>query len=953
VTTLSPAVSAGVVTVPRKTRCPRPSGLTRTRLEAALLSPGEPGQALVVAPPGAGKTTLLSQVAAAFRGPVAWYGAGPQDTDEAQLVRYLGQALLQDSGVGQGRADRLDALLVALGDDEDAGSRLLVVDDLHEIAASPAEEALARFLTLRPRSVRVLLGARRPPTFNTPRMLASGEMVQVSGDDLRFRSWEVEDLFRDVYQEPLAPEAAALLCRRVGGLAAALQLFHLSIRGLSRPEREAEILHLNGRSRLIRSYLAHTVLDGQSSRRRDFLLRTSPLGILDGALCDALLGRSGSAATLRELEREQLFTTSSDDGLTYRYHQVLRDHLEVVLEDELPDSETTALYARAARLLEAAGHAAEALRAYKRSGDWGAAARLVRRSADVTDTDATSAGVALVVAEQNDPWLALARVRRQLRHGSIDAALHGLRQVEDSADDPDLVDHCAWERVQTSVWLGSAPPSGSSARSPLTALRALTRSVQVDCVPSSDPAWGLVEALRHVLSGHLSRGRHELERAYPQLAEGSWPQLAAGLLGTVLELGAPGGRHCTATLEDLSLTADVQGYPWLSRLAQGVQAGLMVQTEDQSRRLSACRSAIDACLHDGDRWGELLLRAGTAVAMAGQGEQTEASSQLDLAARIAHDLDAPVLGLWVRALTLVLGDPQAAPDRVLTALARRVEVHDVDLVLATCTVVTHRRETPRAVPRRAATGDAVQCLGGFRLSCGGALDLDPLRPRAQLLLMLLALHHGNDVHRECLIDSLWPDATLAAGTHRLQVAVSSIRRHLEDHGVAPTAVQRHGDAYRLQLPGVTCDVQRLEQAVAEVDQISRAGDPVALADRAATLIQLYRGDLLPEVGAAEWVVHERERLRLGTARALATAALRCLEFGRADLGLRPARRVVELDPLRDSAWLVLARIQQGLGDHSAAQMTLTEHARMCAQLSPAVPARPAARPPPGAARARV
>lgn len=945
------ALVVGAATVPRKTRCPRPSGLTRARLVDAWLSPDDPGEALVIAPPGAGKTTLLSHLAAAFCGPVAWYAVGPEDADEVQLVRYLGRALIEDGRVGLGQHDGLDGLLAALGDDDGARSQLLVVDDLHEIAGTPAERALERFLTLRPRTVRVLLGARRQPTFNTPRMLASGEMVLLSGDDLRFRSWEVEDLFRDIYREPLAPEAAALLCRRVGGLAAALQLFHLSTRGLSRPEREAEILDLNGRSRLIRSYLAHTVLDGQRPERRDFLLRTCPLGVLDGELCDALLGRSDSAATLRELESEQLFTTSSDDGLTYRYHQVLRDHLEVVLEDELPEPEITALYAHAARLLERGGHGAEALRAYKRSGDWGAASRLVRRSAQVTDPDVRLPFGRLDESELNDPWLALARVRRQLRHGSIEVALHGLRQVEESADDPDLVAHCAWERVQTSVWRGSAPPFGSTARSPLTALRALTRTVELDWPQSPDPAWGLVRALGHVLSGHLSQGCQELERSYPQLAEGSWPQLAAGLLGTILELSAPDRRHCCASLEDLSLTADVQGYPWLSRLAQGVQAGLMVRSGGKNGRIAACHSAINACLHDGDRWGELLVRAGTAVAMVGQEEQAEARSHLDLAAGIAEDLDAPVLGLWVRALDLAINDQQGAPDRLVNSLGRRTGVRDVDLVLSVCRRMTRRPET-RAVPEPPLTGDGVRCLGGFQLSYAGEVDLAPLRPRARLLLMLLALYHGTDVHRERLIDSLWPDATVTAGTRRLQVAVSSIRRHLEDHGVAPTAVQRHGDAYRLQLPDATCDIQQLEQGITLIEDGSRAGDPVTLAGRADALIQLYRGDLLPEVGAAEWVVAERERLRLAAARALSTAADRCLELGRADLALWPARRVVELDPLRDSAWLVLSRIQRAVGDHSAAQVTLAEHARVCAQLSSPAQARPAARPRPGTVRAR-
>ena len=105
------------------------------------------------------------------------------------------------------------------------------MDDLHEIAGSRAENALERFVLLRPRGVRILLGSRRPPALNTTRLLVSGELYQLDGEDLRFRSWEVEELFRVVYDRPLSPEAAAALTRRTGGWAAGLQLFHLATAG--------------------------------------------------------------------------------------------------------------------------------------------------------------------------------------------------------------------------------------------------------------------------------------------------------------------------------------------------------------------------------------------------------------------------------------------------------------------------------------------------------------------------------------------------------------------------------------------------------------------------------------------------------------------------------------------------------------------------------------------------
>lgn len=979
------------VTVPAKAQRPRPGGLARIRLENLLLGQDTSATVLVVAPPGAGKTTLLGRVAAAS-GSAAWYTTEHGDDTEESLVAYLALGLVGEHRERLPPAAGVDTLLAALGDEGRREQQLLVIDDLHEIAGTPAEHALERFLLLRPPWLRVLLGTRRPPTFNTARMQASGDLIELSGDDLRFRSWEVEDLFRTVYQSPLPPEMAALLCRRVGGLAAALQLFHLSARTLTPVERDAEVVRLNGRSRLIRSYLTRTVLDGLTPERRTFLVRTSPLGVLNAALCDALLGRSDSAGVLAALEAEQLFTTSPDGGKTYRYHQVLRDHLEVTLEDELPEAEVTALQSRAALLLEQAGHHSEALRAYKRAGDWGAAARLVRHRAGIADPDgAEGEGGDLSLAERDDPWLAVARIRRLLRQGSIDDALLALRLVEATADDPDLVALCTKERLEASSWLGTRTTTGD-AHSPLGAIRALTRTVLHPDIPAAVPdsreaaGWALVPTIAALLTGQFEEARGELERAYPTLQDAGWPRLATGMLGALIDVRSPGQRAtCCALLEDLSLTADVEGYPWLARVAQGLQSSLVLETAGQLWRIDACLSAVSACRRDGDTWGEFVVGALTGVALARQREYAEARLHLDRSLTLARALDAPVLELWVHALLLGLprqelpvargqgtsppGRPRglagsaAARERAIAMLARQVGIQDPTMIVEICrSAVARPRDQPAGGLRQPAGGlgqpaggpgqpagqpgqptasravgaggqTQLQCLGGLRLVHGAEVDLTPLRPQARTLLMLLAIRHGADVHRERLIDVLWPNVSVEAATHRLQVAISSIRRLLEGHGFAGTAVRRQGEAYRLLLPGVRSDVQLLEAGITDLRRLTRDAEPVLLADRSAELAQLYRGDLLPEVGESDWVLDERDRLRLSLAGALADSALACLSQGRPDLALWQARQVIELDPLRDTAWSVLARIQQELGDGTAAQVTRAEHARVQALLN--------------------
>ena len=54
------------------------------------------------------------------------------------------------------------------------------------------------------------LGTRRPLGSNTPRLMVSGELVELDSEALRFRSWEVEELFRLVYGEPCPQRARRL-----------------------------------------------------------------------------------------------------------------------------------------------------------------------------------------------------------------------------------------------------------------------------------------------------------------------------------------------------------------------------------------------------------------------------------------------------------------------------------------------------------------------------------------------------------------------------------------------------------------------------------------------------------------------------------------------------------------------------------------------------------------------
>ena len=184
-----------------------------------------------------------------------------------------------------------------------------------------------------------------------------------------------------------------------------------------------------------------------------------------------------------------------------------------------------------------------------------------------------------------------------------------------------------------------------------------------------------------------------------------------------------------------------------------------------------------------------------------------------------------------------------------------------------------------------------------------------------------------------IVDQLWPGTTLDAAAHRLHAAASSVRRCLADAGLGDNLVRRHGGAYSLSLDGAALDVAQFESAVRVGARCLATGDQRGALQAYVQALEEYQGELLSEAGPAEWVVAERGRLSL-------MAANTAYSSGQLSLLLRPplealplAQLATRLDPLRDSAWSLLAETQERMGDVASAAATRQEHELVVAELT--------------------
>lgn len=253
---------------------------------------------LVSAPAGAGKTSLVSQWLAGVQRPVAWLSFD-EDDDLGRFLVHLVCAVrtvVPEAGAGVLTALRspqpptAPALLTALINDlaSSANEFVLVLDDYHLVDAPPVDAALAFLVAHLPRHVHLVVVSRADPPLPLGRLRARGQLSELRARDLRFDAVETGAFLHDVMGLSLSAEDVAALQRRTEGWIAGLQLAAISLEG--REDAAGYIRSFTGSQRYVMDYLIEEVLERLPAHLQTFLLRTSVLGRLCGALCDAVVG---------------------------------------------------------------------------------------------------------------------------------------------------------------------------------------------------------------------------------------------------------------------------------------------------------------------------------------------------------------------------------------------------------------------------------------------------------------------------------------------------------------------------------------------------------------------------------------------------------------------------------------------------------------------------------------
>ncbi|HET7928240.1 MAG TPA: AAA family ATPase, partial [Actinomycetota bacterium] len=364
----------------------RPGIVRHTDLVERLRNAETASVVAIMAPAGYGKTTLLAEWAERDRRPFAWVSVDEADGDPVVFLGHVAAALDRIEPIEPRVLESLasptganpDRVLSRLSSALATRTRpfVLALDDLDRIGEPSAMDAVSTMAGSVPEGSALAFATRAVPDVGLPRLRADGRLLEVGVEDLALGPPQAYRLLRGAGVRATRLEAAAL-ADATEGWPVGLYLAALSLQ----EQRRSTVspIRFTGDDRFVVDYVRSEVLGRLSRERQRFLTRTSILDRLNGSLCDAILGRSGSARTLESIERQNLLLVPLDRQRSwYRYHNLFRDVLRAELARREPEA-IPVLHRRAADRFEEAGMLEEAFVHAHAGGDEDRAAELLQR----------------------------------------------------------------------------------------------------------------------------------------------------------------------------------------------------------------------------------------------------------------------------------------------------------------------------------------------------------------------------------------------------------------------------------------------------------------------------------------------------------------------------------------------------------------------------------------------
>ena len=441
----------------------------------------------------------------------AWYSASETERDRISLADFLllavrdEQAGLPGSGIdiapfsdSDEAVERLVAQLKLSTHAKAPAERhlTLFIDDFHLIDGEEEAETINALLSTFSDTLTLVLASRIRPALPLGRLRARGELLELTVSELQFSVAETQSFFRSASGRELSMEESAKFHDTTEGWAAGLRLASLVSGSPSDGFWQGAPA---GSQRAFAEYFLDEVFAGLPEDVIRFLEFTSILDNLSPDLCDAVMGKPGSAPVLERLERSQLFITELNGRQRwYKYHHLFQEFLQARLQARGSDM-AVRVHQRASEWFIAANSPIEAVHhAFQ--------ARMPERAAELIERYCTYDYLSFGRFETYYRWMT--QLPKEHREGR-----------------PLLMFLLVWRYINTRQFLQAEQTLSAieeAARDPAGSVSRIARETGIDVVGRLD----LMRALIAAYGGHLATARQYCDR----LEERPLDQLAFGLV---------------------------------------------------------------------------------------------------------------------------------------------------------------------------------------------------------------------------------------------------------------------------------------------------------------------------------------------------------------------------------------------------------------------------------------
>jgi DNA-binding SARP family transcriptional activator len=211
----------------------------------------------------------------------------------------------------------------------------------------------------------------------------------------------------------------------------------------------------------------------------------------------------------------------------------------------------------------------------------------------------------------------------------------------------------------------------------------------------------------------------------------------------------------------------------------------------------------------------------------------------------------------------------------------------------------------------------IYLLGSFRLIVEGVAVSNAAwqKRKAKLLIQILALQPAHELHREELMEILFPDIDMKTAEANLHRVLYAARRALEPNR-SSYAFSKYLIAERQQIKLTTPNALWIDAK--EFEQKGREGlktNNQALLEAAA---EIYKGDLLVDEPFEEWAIDRRERLKTLFHRVLRQLAANSEKLGNIEEAHLWLDRILLHEPVDEVAHRAKMRLYEKKGECSMA-----------------------------------